>query len=282
MILGSDGQLGTDLVKALEEKKAEFYPACHKDADIKDSRALQSLFDRERPQAVINCTAFHDMNQSEENPRLAMETNALAVGSLARICSDGGAKFMTLSSDYVFDGTRPEGYVESDAPNPQTWYGKSKLAGEWMAMAYCKRTFVVRVQSLYGLRGPKGKGLNFVDLMLKLSQEREELKVDQCRMAPTWTYALAKNMLALMETDLFGLYHMSCNGITTWYEVAQKIMEMTHRSVKVTLVPNDFFPRNFKRPENTYLINRKLKEINLDLMPHWETALKEYLKLKES
>jgi dTDP-4-dehydrorhamnose reductase len=189
---------------------------------------------------------------------------------------------MTLSSDYVFDGTRVDGYSEEDAPNPQTWYGKSKLAGEWMAMAYCKRAFVVRVQSLYGLRGPKGKGLNFVDLMLKLSKERDELKVDQCRMAPTWTYVLAKNMIALMETDHFGLYHMSCNGITTWFEFAKKIMELTHNPVKVTPVSNDFFPRSFKRPENTYLINQKLKGIGLDLMPGWETALSGYLKLKNS
>lgn len=282
LILGSDGQLGTDVVKVLKEKTADFYPACHKDADITESRALQGLLTREQPDAVINCTAFHDMNKSEENPQLAMETNALAVGSLARICSEQGAKLMTLSSDYVFDGTKVEGYSEEDAPNPQTWYGKSKLVGEWMAMACCKRAFVVRVQSLYGVRGPKGKGLNFVDLMLKLSKERDELKVDQCRMAPTWTYALAKNMIALIETDFFGLYHMSCNGSTTWYEFAKKIMELTRNPVKVTSVPNDFFPRNFKRPENTYLINRKLQEINLDRMPDWETALKDYLKSKSN
>jgi len=200
--LGFGRAAGHRCCESTGEKAADFFPACHKDADIANSQALQSLLAREQPDAVINCTAFHDMNKSEENPQLAMETNALAVGSLARSCSECGAKLMTLSSDYVFDGTRPEGYNEEDAPNPQTWYGKSKLAGEWMARAYCKRAFVVRVQSLYGLRGPKGKGLNFIDLMLKLSQERDELKVDQCRMAPTWTYALAKNMIALMETDL--------------------------------------------------------------------------------
>jgi len=146
------------------------------------------------------------MNKSEESPWLAMETNAWPLNPCPSLFG-GGAKLMTLSSDYVFDGTRTEGYNEEDAPNPQTWYGKSKLAGEWMARAYCKRLLWCAFRAFMAF-GSQGKKLNFVDLMLKLSKERENSR---------WTnagwlrldYALAKNMIALIETDLFGLYHMS-------------------------------------------------------------------------
>ena len=138
----------------------------------------------------------------------------------------------------------------------------------------------MRTQSLFGVTGPRGKGLNFVDLMIKLSKERDELKVDQCRMAPTWTGCLAENMYALLLTENFGLFHMSCDGATTWYEFARRILELTGSSVKVTAVPNDFFPRTFERPENTYLLNARLRSLGLDRMPHWDLALKEYLNAK--
>jgi len=280
VVMGSAGQLGQDIVKVLNEKKVKYYAATRKDADVTRVNEIDNLFDREKPDAVINCAALHDVNQCEEHPELAMEVNAISVSNIAKKCSDINAKFMTMSTDYVFDGIKIEGYTEDDTPNPLMWYGKSKLAGEWFAIANNKKAFVIRTQSLYGIAGPRGKGLHFVDLMLKFAKEKDEIKVDQCRMAPTWTYPLANNMYALLMTEHYGLYHMSCNGVTTWYEFAKKIMELTNNKVKITPVDNDFFPKKFRRPENTYLINKKLKEINLDVMPDWDDALKEYLKSK--
>lgn len=280
LVIGSDGQLGQDILKVLKENNEDYYAATLEDADITKSEEVKKLIDKKNPEAVINCAAFHDVGKCEENPEIAMEVNATAVANLAKISKEKGAKFMTVSSDYVFDGTKEEGYTEEDIPNPLMEYGKSKLAGEILALAYNKKTFVVRTQSLYGLAGPKGKGLHFVDLMLKLSKEKDELKVDQCKMAPTWTYALAKNMYKLIKTENYGLYHISCNGATTWFEFAKKIMELTKNPIKMTAVGNDFFPRNFKRPEKTYLINKKLKDLDLDIMPDTKEALKEYLNLK--
>jgi len=238
------------------------------------------MITREKPDVVINCAAVHNVDFCEENPGVAMEANSVAVGNLAKICKDINAKFVTISTDYVFDGVKKEGYSEDDATNPLMEYGKSKLAGELLALLSNKSSFVIRTQSLYGLAGPKEKGYNFVDLMLKLSQERDEIKVDQYKMAPTWTYPLAKNIYELIKTENYGLYHISCNNATTWYEAAKKIMELTGSKVKITPVSNDFFQKKFKRPENSYLINKRLKEINLDLMPDWDEALEEYLKLK--
>jgi len=280
LVFGSAGQLGTDLIRALKESGEDYFAAVRQDADITKPEEVRQLLDKEKPDAVINPTAYHDVGKCEEEPALAMEVNATAVEALARACQARDIKLVTMSSDYVFDGAKTEGYSEDDPAYPLTWYGKSKLAGEWLARSYNKKTFVVRTQSLYGVTGPKGKGLNFVDMMLKLSQERDELKVDQCRMSPTWTYPLAKNLIALLKTDSYGLYHMSCEGMTTWFEFAKRIIELAGRSVKMTAVANDFFPKNFQRPENTYLHNKKLDEMGVDLMPHWEDALKGYLKEK--
>lgn len=280
LILGSTGQLGQDMIKVLKENNEKYYAATRKDADIAKTEEINKLLEKEKPSIVINCTALHDSNICEENPDQAMDVNATSVGNIAKKCKELNIKFLTISTDYVFDGKKTEGYSEDDIPNPLMWYGKSKLTGEYLALGYNDKTFVVRVQSLYGIAGPSGKGLHFVDLMLKLGDERDELKVDQCRMAPTWTYSLAKNIYELVKTDKYGLYHMSCNKSTTWYKFAKKIMELTDNSIKVTSVENDFFPRKFERPENTYLINKKLQSIELDLMPDWDAALEGYLKLK--
>lgn len=280
LVIGSDGQLGQDIINVLKENNEDFYAATKEDADVTKPEEVNKLFDKVKPSIIINCAAFHDVNECEANPALAMEVNAIAVANLAKKSKEIGAKFITISTDYVFDGKKVKGYTEEDKPFPLMWYGRSKLAGEWLAIANNDHTFVVRTQSLYGLNPPKGKATNFIDLMIKLSKERDELKVDQYLMSPTWAYPLAKNIYNLSKTEHYGLYHISCQGAVTWYEVAKKIMELTKNPVKVTAVGNDFFPKKFNRPNNTYLINKKLKKLKLDTMPTWEEALSEYLKQK--
>lgn len=280
VVLGADGQLGTDVVASIQRHGHECVPLTLEDIDITDVSRAETVLRGARPDAVINCAALHDVAKCEENPRLADEVNRDAVGTLSRICDELKSKFLTISSDYVFDGTKVSGYTEDDEAHPINHYGVSKLAGERLAVANNPRTFVLRVQSLYGIAGPKGKGINFVDLVLKLSKERDELKVDQCRMAPTGTAPLAENIVTLLGSDNYGLYHMSCQGATTWYEFACRIVQLIGSNVKVTPVPNDFFPKSFRRPENTYLINKRLGEIGLDIMPSWDESLRQYLDTK--
>jgi dTDP-4-dehydrorhamnose reductase len=280
LVFGPSGQLGTDFVQVLARNGEECIPAPRQTVDVGDLAAVSALVAAQRPDAVVNCSAFHDVAGCEENPELAAAINTRSVEAMARASRGVDAKFLTMSTDYVFDGQKVEGYTEEDAPRPLNRYGESKLAGERAALAAHPRTFVVRTQSLFGVTGPRGKGLNFVDLMVKLSKERPELKVDQCRMAPTYTVALAENLLALLRTEQFGLYHMSCDGSTTWYEFAKRILELIGSKVPVLPVPNDFYPRKFARPENTYLINAGLRSRGLDRMPHWESALKDYLRVK--
>jgi len=279
-VLGADGQLGTDLVAAIRRDRQPCVPLTLDDVDITDAPRVEAALTAIRPDAVVNCAALHDVARCEADQPLADAVNRDAVGALARISRTLGAKFLTLSSDYVFDGTKREGYTEQDEPNPINYYGVSKLAGERLALASHPRAFVVRTQSLYGVAGPKGKGTNFVDLVLKLAKERDELKIDQCRMAPTGTAPLAENLLRLLGSEHFGLFHMSCQGATTWYELARRIVELIGAKVRVTPVGNDYFPKSFRRPENTYLINQHLGEVGLDLMPTWEESLRQYLALK--
>ena len=282
LVFGPSGQLGTDVVRVLREQGEEVVPVPRSQADLTDRAAIGALLEAERPAAVVNCAAYHDVAGCEADPELAFAVNATAVEQLAHECAAIGAKLVTVSTDYVFDGTKEGGYTEEDVPNPLNQYGESKLAGERLALAAHPATFVVRTQSLFGVAGPSGKGLNFVDLMIKLSGERDELRVDQFRMAPTGTAALAENMHALLLTDAFGVYHVSCQGETTWYQFAQAILERIGSKARVTPVPNDYYPTTFTRPESTYLINARLQALGLDRMPSWEQALEDYLASKSA
>lgn len=279
LIIGSQGQLGMDVQKVLSGERIDFHPSTRNEMDITNKDEVKKLVNDLKPSSIINCAALHNVALCESQPELAYETNAIAVGNLAQICAKKDIKFMTMSTDYVFDGKTKTGYTEEDTPSPLMWHGKSKLVGEWLAMTYNPKTFVVRTQSLYGLTGPRGKKTNFVDLMVKLSK-KDEIKVDQYVMSPTWTYPLAKHMVSLLATNNYGITHISCNGATTWYEFAKEIINLIGSNTKVTKVGNDYFKKNFERPENSYLINRRLKELGTDFMPNWKDALKEYMKLK--
>jgi dTDP-4-dehydrorhamnose reductase len=272
LVLGSNGMLGADLVNVLKEQNRHFFAATRQDADI-----VRMLLDRVAPKAVINCTAMHDVPKCEQEPALAMEINCIAVFGLAKQCAARNAKLLTLSTDYVFDGKKEEGYTEEDIPNPLMWYGRSKLAGEWAAQAANPKTFVLRTQSLYGRKRPTGKGLHFVDLIQKLASERSEVNVDQFIMSPTWTYPLAKGILNLLDTENYGLYHMSCQEPTSWYAFACEIVRLKNLKTKVLPVAAHFFPRNFARPQNSYLINSKLQKLGMDMMPTWKEAIQEYM-----
>jgi dTDP-4-dehydrorhamnose reductase len=280
LVFGPTGQLGTDVVRVFTGRGEVVVPVTRQIADLTDRTTVRALVARERPDAVVNCAAFHDPAGCEENPELAFAVNAAGVNTLAQCCAEISAKLMTVSTDYVFDGRKVDGYREEDAPNPLNRYGESKLEGEQLALEAHDRTFVVRSQSLFGVTGPKGKGSNFVDLMMRLAQERDELKVDAFRMAPTGTVPLAENMHSLLQTSEFGLYHMSCQGETTWYEFARAILERIGSTTKVIQVPNDFYPTTFRRPESTYLVNAALQARGLDQMPHWDEALADYLRAK--
>ncbi|MBW2420439.1 MAG: dTDP-4-dehydrorhamnose reductase [Deltaproteobacteria bacterium] len=282
LVIGADGQLGTDVCKAFEDTDlcragvggGEF---C---LDVTDEQAVHALIAGElRPDVVVNTAAFHNVPLCEEEPEKAYAVNAMGARYLAMACHEAGARLIHISTDYVFGngGTRP--YTESDREAPLSTYGASKLAGEHLIAAECENHCIVRGSGLYGAAPCKAKGgKNFVQLMLHLAHERGEVKVvaDE-RVSPTYTVALAKQLRLIAEKAEPGLYHATSNGECSWYEFAAAIFEETGTEVKLEKASQGDFPSPVKRPDFSILENARLKEQGLDVMPQWRDALREYL-----
>ena len=282
LVIGSEGQLGTDVRKAFGDAKlcraglhsGEVRIDITKEADVR-----KLIVDEFRPEVVVNTAAFHNVPKCEEEPESAYATNAVAARHLAVACQERGARLIHVSTDYVFGngGTRP--YSETDREAPLSTYGASKLAGEHLIAAECENHCIVRSSGLYGAAPCKAKGgRNFVQLMLHLAAERGEVKVvtDE-RVSPTYTAALAKQIRVLAERAEPGLYHATCDGECSWHEFASAIFEETNNEVRLLEATAADFPSPVKRPDFSILQNKHLQDQGLDVMPHWRDALREYL-----
>ena len=273
LVTGAKGQLGYDLVEVLGSAY-RVVPASRVDFDITDVKATMEFIKEVEPDIVIHAAAFTDVDACESLPDKAFRVNALGARNVAIAAREVGAKLFYISTDYVFDGTKKGPYIEIDSPNPINVYGKSKLLGEQLVKEQLNRFFIIRIAWLYG---PKGK--NFVKTMLNLAQEKEELQVvnDQ-RGTPTYTKDLARQIMELIPTELYGTYHCTNQGSCTWYEFALEIFRQAGLGVKVKPVTSEEFPRPAKRPKNSVLENYMLKLEGLDIMPPWEESLEKFMK----
>jgi len=245
--------------------------------DITDGGAVEKFILNLKPNFVINAAAYTDVDGCEAKQDLAMKVNGEAVGYLAGASEKNGAILVHYSTDYVFDGKNPSGYKEDDEPkNPVNFYGESKLLGEKLLKENCQRYYLIRTSWLFGRNGK-----NFVDTILKLGKEKEELKVvnDQ-HGKPTYTVDLAKRTRELIFGKYpFGVYHITNEGITSWYDYALKIFEvfesfhLGQKFAKILPCDSAEFPRPAKRPAWSILINTKLPSGR-----PWSETLKEYLK----
>ena len=277
LLIGADGQLGTDLCKIYPPD--ELLPLTIKDLDVCDYDGVRRIFREHKPDVVINTAAFHRVDECEEVPEKAMEVNALAVRNLAIVCRDIDAILVQFSTDYVFDGEASRPYTEEDAPRPVSAYAISKLAGELYVRYLWEKHFVMRLCGLYGVVGSMEKGTNFVETMLKLAKEGKDISVvaDQT-LTPTYTRALAPFIKALVETKRYGLYHMTAEGGCSWYEFAQAIFELSGLKVNLSPTTSAVYKTPAKRPAYSVLENANLKKIpGISPMPHWRDALKDYL-----
>jgi dTDP-4-dehydrorhamnose reductase len=286
LVIGSDGQLGTDVCKAFEDTEL-----CRADIsggdvrlDITKDDEVRNLITKEfRPDIVVNTAAFHNVPLCEEDPASAYAVNAIGAKYLAVACQEMGARLIHLSTDYVFGNGGTVPYTEADRESPLSSYGASKLAGEHLIAAECEDHCIVRGSGLYGAAPCKAKGgRNFVQLMLHLAGERGEVKVvtDE-RVSPTYTVALAKQIRVIAERAEPGLYHATCQGECSWYEFAGAIFEETGTEVKLLAATQADFPSPVKRPDFSILANQRLQEQGLDVMPHWRDALREYLEASQ-
>jgi len=280
-LIGADGQLGSDLIPALNGR--EVVPLTWPAFDVVKTEEAAGILSKIRPDVVINTAAFHRVDECEDRADMAFAVNAIAVRDLARTCRALGAVLVHFSTDFVFDGEKRSPYLEEDRPGPLSVYAASKLAGEHFVRAYTERAFVVRTCGLFGRAGCLEKGRNFVETMLALQASgRKEIKVVQDQIiTPTPTAELAARISDLIGTEAYGLYHMTAEGDCSWYEFARAIFELSGGDPSI-VVPVDAaaYGAKARRPAYSVLENGRMKTIGLKPFSAWRDALARYLREK--
>lgn len=278
-VLGGTGQLGTDLVRVLREDAGEVVPLGHGRVECADPDSVRGALSAVRPDVVINCAAFVRVDECEDRPAEAFGTNALGALHVARTCLALGAVCVHISTDYVFNGLKGEPYTEDDLPDPLNVYGTSKLAGEYFVRNVCPRHFVVRTSGLYGIAGSSGKGGNFVETMIRQAAEGRPIRVvcDQT-LTPTYTRELARKIQELVQTDAYGLYHITNSGHCSWYEFAREIFRVLGLTPDFGPTTAAEFGRKARRPAYSVLGHNKLRALRLPPLRPWPEALGAYLR----
>jgi len=284
VVVGSNGQLGSDIVRAFQDKGDEVLPLTHADLEIADAEPVVRKLREFEPGIIVNTAAMHNVEACESQPDRAFAVNALGVRNLALAARDLGTVLMHVSTDYVFDGSKSGPYDEQDLPNPLSVYGNSKLAGEYFVRSIAEKHFVLRTSAIYGKNPCRAKGgLNFIQLMLKLANQRGEVHVvDDEFVTPTPTNDLARQMVALSRCDSYGLYHATSEGSCSWFEFAREIFELTNTKAVLKIAAPNEFPAKVPRPKNSVLENRGLKLLGLNTFRPWQEGLCDYLGIPQS
>jgi dTDP-4-dehydrorhamnose reductase len=276
LITGGGGQLASDLEARVGEAGVAF---SHAALDITDYESVTERFREVDPDVVLNCAAFHNLDQCEADPRQAWGINVEAVRDLAL----RGVKLVHFSTNYVFDGTQPLPYQENDLPAPRSIYALTKLAGEHAAIAYGANALVVRTSGLYGMHGSASKGGNFVDRMIARGREQGKLSVvaDQ-RLQPTFTADLADAVLAAVALGISGTVHLTAEGACSWHEFTVAITELAGLDIEVEPAVTRPPPGSPDRPLNGVLGRDRADSVGLPRLRPWREALEEYIGLRQS
>jgi dTDP-4-dehydrorhamnose reductase len=270
VVTGAGGMLGSDVVRAAEFVKHDVAGFTHSELDIGDRAAIERALFQERPEVVINCAAYTDVDGAEEDLDGAMEVNAEGAANVAAAANEIGAKVIYPSSDYVFDGYKSEPYVESDEPRPQSIYAQSKLAGEHETAEANPRHFIARSAWLFG-----ASGRNFVETMLSLARDHGEVVVVRDQVGcPTYTAHLADALVRLAGSEAYGIHHLASQGECSWFEFAQEIFRQADVECRVMPCTSDEFGRPAPRPSYSVLGTERADAIYL---PHWKEGLASYL-----
>lgn len=275
LVAGARGMLGSDVMLAAENAGHAVRGFGHTELDITDQDALRNRFEIERPDVVFNCAAWTDVDGAEDEPAQALAVNGAGAGNVATVAAEFGARVVYISTDYVFDGTKGADYVESDAVNPASIYGQTKLAGEESTIAANRRSYVVRSSWLFGVNGP-----NFVDTMLRLGKAHGQVLVvhDQVG-SPTYTWHLAHGLVRLIDSDAYGIHHMAAAGSCSWYEFAREIFERAEMEVTTLSATTEMFGSKAPRPAHSALTTENRHAIEL---PSWQEGLVGYLAQRRS
>ena len=282
-VLGANGQLGSDVVAAFRAAGDEVAALTHDEVEVSSSQSVRQALSQIRPEVVVNTAALHHVEKCEAEPAAAFAVNSLGARHAAEAAEAQGAKILYISTDYVFDGAKQRPYTEDDLPMPLNVYGATKLAGEYFVRNSSSRHFVVRTSAIYGLHPCRGKGgLNFVELMLKLAGEREEVRVvDDEFVSPTPTAQIADQLVVLSRTSDYGLYHASTEGSCSWYEFARTIFDLSGVKTRLERARPGEFPAKVRRPRYSVLENAALKRRSLNRFGPWRGGLQDYLARRE-
>ncbi len=281
-VLGSNGQLGSDVCAAFRRNGDDVQGLTHSDLEVASASAVDAVLSSAMPEFIVNTAAMHHVEKCEADPVGAFYRNAMGAKHVAEWAQREGATVAYLSTDYVFDGKKGAPYLEIDVAAPLNAYGISKLAGEHFTAAIAPKYFVLRVSAIYGHQPCRAKGgLNFVELMLKLSNERDELRVvDDEFVTPTPTVQIAEQLVALSRSDRYGLYHGTSEGSCSWYEFAREIFRSTGTRICLEKARPGDFPAKVPRPKYSVLENQALKAIQLNVFTDWRVGLDGYLRAR--
>ena len=267
--------LGRDVMLAAGNAGHDIVGFGRAELDVTDPAALEKKFDLERPDVVINCAAWTDVDGAEGSEEAAMAINGDGAGNVAAAAAGRGASVVYVSSDYVFDGAKGEPYVETDQTAPLSAYGRTKLAGEDATAAANKRHFVVRSSWLFGVGGG-----NFVETMLRLAADHGEVLVVRDQVgSPTYTWHLAYGLVRLIEGVEFGIHHMAAAGSCSWYEFAREIFEQAQVECKVMSATTEMLGCPAPRPAFSALVSQRQHAI---LLPSWQDGLAGYIAQRTS
>ena len=277
LVTGADGMLGTDLVAAfISSGHYNVLSSTILHMDITNLRQVEEFFVKTKPAAVIHCAAYTAVDKAELEPETAYSINAEGTHNIAFACRNIDARMVYISTDYVFDGTKEQPYSEGDQPNPINVYGASKLRGERYMADILEEYMIVRVSWLNGVHCTYG--FNFIETMLKLASKHDPLRVvsDQ-HGSPTFTFDLADAIVRLFETGEKGIFHITNNGITTWYDFARAVFnEFQISNVSIVPISTAEYKSAAKRPLNSVLVSTRLEKLNIPPLRHWQAALSEY------
>jgi dTDP-4-dehydrorhamnose reductase len=270
-VLGASGQLGTAFIRLLGD---EAIPATRAELDLSRLDDIGPWLVSTRPDVVINCAAYTAVDAAEDDQATARLINATAVGRLAEVAAETHIALVTFSTDYVFDGSKPRAYVESDMPHPLNVYGSTKLEGEKLVADAYPAALVIRTSWVLS-----GTHRNFAATMLELLSKGTVRVVDDQVGKPTMVDDLAQGTMAAIDAGATGLLHMANKGETTWCGLAREVAEIAGLDPHmVQSITTDEFPRPAKRPSNSVLESERLDEFGLQPLPHHRPSLERAVK----
>jgi dTDP-4-dehydrorhamnose reductase len=278
LVTGSAGMLAKDLITCLSQREYEILAPPEDEFDITDLAAIRSVVDQCKPELVINCAAYTKVDEAEKEELQALTINGYGVQNICLVCQENDIPLVHFSTDYIFDGAKESPYTIYDEPNPASAYGRSKLLGERYVLWLLNKFYLIRTSWLFGYYGR-----NFIETVLELGQREKQISmVNDQKGCPTWAYHLAQAVADLIETQRYGIYHITNSEPTTWFDFAREILRLSGKDIEVIPVTTDQFPRPARRPLNSVLDPFPLHQVLGREMPSWREALEEYLERRNT